>query len=370
MSTPLSSPPKRKPTTRSTKSKPGRVTAVIDLDLESSPVLRGVKRKSQSDSSSEPASKKMAEGQILDAIKGVKASVSAMENQLKTFTTKADLSCMVEEIKNVRDSVQVNSANIEKLFEMRQDDQDRLVKRVEEIVDGKLLREKKSKQSEKAASNLTAENELQFLKSRRSIRIWPVSELGCLDKNVRSFLKRYLKVPPEVADKLSFEHLERLDQMRRSKISHEVLVRFSTSQTRDVIKSYAPNLADAGGKAGLRLDIPDYLRGLFRQFEAHGADLREKYGSVRRAVRLDDVSRGLTMDVKLQDTNWHTITAEEIREVWNAKKKKKDNLAGLSGPSRAEKARILLKTNRKEDQQEESGDEKDDADFASFEEEN
>ena len=40
------------------------------------------------------------------------------------------------------------------------------------------------------------------------------------------------------------------------KVQKEVLVRFDNSQIRDTIHSYAPNLATAEGKAGLRLDIP------------------------------------------------------------------------------------------------------------------
>ena len=103
--------------------------------------------------------------------------------------------------------------------------------------------------------------------------------------------------------------------MRRSKIKDKVLVRFSNSQERDVAQSYATNLADAGGEAGLRLEIPDYLRRLFRLYEAHAAALRAKYGDVRRAVRFDDINKSLYMDVKLESTDWHRISAEEMRSI-------------------------------------------------------
>ena len=128
-----------------------------------------------------------------------------------------------------------------------------------------------------------------------------------------------------MAGSVQFEDLQRIDQARRSKVKKEVLIRFRNSQTRDLIQSYAPNLAAFDGTAGLRMEAPDFLRGLFRLFEAHGAALRAKYTSVKRSIRFDDVEMSLFMDVKLRSTQWHRITgapspcAPGLRERWHSR---------------------------------------------------
>ena len=117
-----------------------------------------------------------------------------------------------------------------------------------------------------------------------------------------------------------------------------MLVRFSTSQQRDVVQSYAANLASSQGKAGLRIDVPDKLRGLFRLFESH-------FGQIKRAVRFDDIEQSMYMDVKLEDTNWHRITAADIREVKARKKKSAPSTAALAAgnsSAEAERKKILL----------------------------
>ena len=286
MSTPKADPIQRH--TRSSTRKSSIPSTKQTVSASSSPVLRGKKRPiSGGDPGDEPANKKMSEDKILDAIKAVNTSVTSMEARMRSFTTKADLDVMVEEIKEVKEKVTVNSINIEKLFDLRKTDRDGLVKKVEEIVENKFQSEERQGSSTRGPSSVQAEKERQFLLCRRSIRIWPISEVGEMDAGVRNFLKRYLKVPEVMADGVELEHFERLAQPRRSKVHKEVLVRFANSQTRDTIQSFATNLAGTKGVAGLRMEIPDHLRGLFRLFESHGAALRTKYGQVRRSIRFD-----------------------------------------------------------------------------------
>lgn len=89
----------------------------------------------------------------------------------------------------------------------------------------------------------------------------------------------------------------------------------------------------------------DHLRGVFRQFESHAAALREIHGNVKRAVRFDDVNQSLIMDIKLDDTAWHRITAEEMANVTRQKKSglQKGFLSTTeSALARREKQLILL----------------------------
>ena len=253
----------------------------------------------------------MAEDKILDAIKNVSNSVTAMESRMKSFSTKDDIAGMVGELEEVKERVFVNSHNIEKLFDMRKTDQDNLLKKVEQIVDSR-MNDDGNRRTSRVSGGPNVEHQTQYLLCRRSMRIWPVSEVNELDKSVRDFFKRYLKISDNVVDDFDFEQLKRLAQPRRSKIHKEVLVRFRNAQARDVAQSYALNLAESAGNAGLRLEVPDHLRGLFRRFETHGAALRNKYGSVKRAVRFDDENMSLTMDVKLENTQWHRLSAQDV----------------------------------------------------------
>lgn len=154
-------------------------------------------------------------------------------------------------------------------------------------------------------------------------------------------------MPAEIIEGLTFEKVEKQSQTRRSKIQDEVLVMLETSQQRDVIQSFATNLAAVQGKAGMRLDIPDHLRGLFRLFEAHAAALRAEYGTVKRAIRFDDMNASLYMDVKLEDTEWHRITDEEMRTI--QEKNRTAPPPQKKQPSKTsveEKNRILMQSQR------------------------
>ena len=137
---------------------------------------------------------------------------------------------------------------------------------------------------------------------------------------------------------LNIEKLKTVSQARRSKITGEVLVVMRTSQQRDVVQSYAYNLAEANGRAGIRMDIPDFLRGLFRQFETHAVNLKAKYGPIKRAIRFDDLCCSLYMDVKLVDSDWHRITAKEMKKI----KPSNSTAPAPTANAAADKRRILL----------------------------
>ena len=281
-----------------------------EVNEGASPVLRGRKRKtSATREQSEPPSKRMADGEILAAINDVGKSVVAMEKQLKNCCTKEDLSAMTKEIKN---EVQRNTSRIDQLFEMRKSD----AKRVEQLVDKHIKSRKDAEQG--FASLSSAEESLQqdYLQSRRSVRLWPILAGNNVEEQVRSFFYQVLSVPSDVSKNVRIESAERIVQPRRSKITGEVLVWFGTAQDRDTIQSYAANLAGIDGKAGLRLDVPDHLRGVFRMFEVHATLLKKRYGSVKRSIKFDDLSQSFCMDVKLETTGWHRIDSTQIRKAF------------------------------------------------------
>ena len=234
MSTP-SSINTNKPTTRSSnKKRPSNDGA--------SPVLLTRKRKSSAGSlQEEPLPKRMADNQILEAINGIKTSMSAMEQQLKAAPTKADFGAMINEIKNVKETVIRNKDRIDTLFDLRKEDGALLSKRVEQLVASKFST------AQVRTGQANVDNQKQFLLSRRSVRLWTVQETECLEKGVRRFMTFFLKMPAEVVGSLSFQTIEKQGQSRRSKIQDEVLVRLQTSHQRDIVQSYASNLVSAQG---------------------------------------------------------------------------------------------------------------------------
>ena len=102
---------------------------------------------------------------------------------------------------------------------------------------------------------------------------------------------------------------------RPEKIRDEVLVTFTNVRIRDMVASYASNLANykkASSPINFRLEIPDYLRGVFRTLESHGHSMRERFGpGFRRHIKYDDSKKTLVMDVcKPNETKWIRVDHE------------------------------------------------------------
>ena len=70
-----------------------------------------------------------------------------------------------------------------------------------------------------------------------------------------------------------------------------------------MVQSYAHNLGDwvsRDGKpeAGLRMEIPDRMRGDFKQLEQYGHAMREKHGEgLKRHIKMDDAGMFLYIDL-------------------------------------------------------------------------
>ena len=286
-------------------------TSKVAAELSASPVLRGKKRRTSQEASDQPSPKRMATNEILAAINGVKRSVESMDKRLKNFCTKNDLRVLSDE---VSEGLQSNSSRISQLYDLRKSDAENLVQTVAKIVDDKLATCGKSSGSN-SLMPLEEEQERNYSVARRSVRLWPVTESSDEEKEVRAFLRKTLDMPVQVVDGLQIEKIARQQQPRRSRIHSEVLVRLTSHLSRDVIQSYAANLASSNGNAGIRLEIPEHLVGLFKRFEAHAAALREAHGQVKRSIRFDDTCRSLCMDVKLLNTGWHRIDKECLAQI-------------------------------------------------------
>ena len=152
-----------------------------------------------------------------------------------------------------------------------------------------------------------------------------------------------MKIPERITQSVVFQHLERIEQAKRSKISGEVLVRFVNTSTRNLFQSYAPNFSGMAGEAGIRLSVPDHLRGLFRMFEIHGGNLKQQYkDGLKRSIKLDDESQSIIMDVKLPgDDEWIRLTSEDVVQV--AKERNQENSAVHLSKQRTTKGERMRK---------------------------
>ena len=157
-----------------------------------------------------------------------------------------------------------------------------------------------------------------FLKARRSVRLWPVKPInGSLEQGVKAFCTDVLKILPEDWQHIRFRSTTAAVPMRRSQVTDEVICECDSSEQRDLIQSHARNLADYDGKAGVRMEVPDFLRGVFRLLQSHFLVLRKKHGhETKKAIKFSDEDRSLYMDIKLPASDtWHSVTAEHAREA-------------------------------------------------------
>lgn len=176
------------------------------------------------------------------------------------------------------------------------------------------------------AMPLNDDFEAKYLQCRRSVRLWPVdhSSEETLWAGVGEFFFDKLRIPKSNLPQETVEAIKRvMPGRRKQKIKNEVIVRFTTVQTRDMIVSYAPNLRDwrdqdgsAQNSTGLRLEIPDHLMSVFKTLERYGYYLKDKYKEgLRRHIRFDDFNYSLVLDYALPGEDvWERVDFETARE--------------------------------------------------------
>ena len=178
--------------------------------------------------------------------------------------------------------------------------------------------------------------------------LWPVDLAAEPGNAVRSFLEIVLEIPTTTVKSLNIERVDKLEQGRRSRIINEIRVVFSFSRERDLVQSFAANLAKVNGKAGIRMELPEHLRGLFKMFEVHGANLRAKFPGLKRSIKYDDSNQSLCMDVRLPNKNkWHRIGEMEMRNV--ARHHGVAVNSGAADPGEEEDRKLLLMTGQEEE---------------------
>ena len=214
----------------------------------------------------------------------------------------------------IRQELNVQAKGIEQLHKMREEDATRLPHQIAKVVDVRLAEMRAERTGILTLTGEETAKEIKFFQARKSMLIWPISECADLAAAIRTFMEKRLNMPASTIRSIEFEHIERVHQARRSRIKDEVMVRFSNTAERDITQSYAANLASQGGTAGIRMVIPEHLRGLFKLFEVHGGKMREKFGpNFKRSIKFDDPTQALIMDIKMPDElKWIRLHREDI----------------------------------------------------------
>ena len=162
----------------------------------------------------------------------------------------------------------------------------------------------------------------QYWAARKKLRCSPIDAGKSNDemlKNTYAFLQNVLDMPADELPDDCITGVKKVPGRKRDDTKKEVVITFVSVQMRDCVASYAPNLADWRGKtaarASLRLEIPDYLCGVFRVLERHAHQLKEQNSFFKRSIKYEDVNLTLVLDFCCSDGgSWQRVCYEEAAE--------------------------------------------------------
>lgn len=233
-----------------------------------------------------------------------KADIATLKSQISDLQRKDNVEEKVEEL--VRRTLDRRAAPTEKLTA----DFRRVENEVQKI---KTLQHVSKKDS-------TSQEERHYWWSRRAVRIWPV--VGTTNKELWTttgeFFFKTLEVPESYLSEDSVESVRQIFPAKtrtKGRITDEVRMLFKDVKTRDMVYSYAINLANKRDRAGMRLEVPGHLLGQFKTLERYGRQLKQEHGqNIKWHIKYDDPELSMFLNVKLGDEGWNKITFDTARE--------------------------------------------------------
>ena len=154
--------------------------------------------------------------------------------------------------------------------------------------------------------------EESYHRSRRSIKMWPISGES-LEDAVKVFLSTRLKFEDQrilMMGKLVVSRAKTRAAAERS----EVVVVFEDKDDRDAVKAAGFNLANQK-EAGMAIHVPGHLLDDFYALSSVGYSIKSNNeGTVKRAIKFDDSCLGLYLDICVND-NWKRVTPKEAKAV-------------------------------------------------------
>ena len=173
-----------------------------------------------------------------------------------------------------------------------------------------------------APTSSRADGDSWYWRARKCLKVFPIE--GKTDDELLFSLDQFvltkLRIPPGTFNRDDIGFIRRVKSLKRTKIPNEVVVSFNSTDARDLVQSYARNLADCvteAGKptAGLRMEIPERLIADFKALEQYGHALKSKHkNGFKRHIKLDDSCLGLYLDVFLpKQAKWIRVDVEHAR---------------------------------------------------------
>ena len=176
----------------------------------------------------------------------------------------------------------------------------------------------------------------RFNSARRSLRIWPVRGSSSRDiwQAAGEFIHTTLAIPAsEVSEGDILDIRSARTSRKGSFVREEVIVIFKEPEIRDLVSSYARNLAscfDANRNptAGLRTEVPFHLRSTFRMLEEHGRFLKSRYGNeLKWHIKFDDIRKTFLLNVRLPgNTEWERISSQFVMDNSSAQENGKEHI--------------------------------------------
>ena len=303
------------------------------LDFEEEDIDRTDNKRKRNSEGEEMASKqrKGEDGQPEPTNAEIMRAVNGIAGKLDELASKKDLDRVEKELHNkihekARETNQQIRTNARMIAEARNEmaEHKAAICKLQERVD---KQEGRTVMAQAGAAKRIEAQQGAFMRCRRSFRIWPVERTPgqAVEDSIRQFFKIKMRVPETFADEVNIDTIRQaVEQPARSKIRQEFIVTFADRESRDTVKSYARELAHFKGAAGLRLDIPDHLKGFHKVLEEHAYAMINLYGKdVKRNIKFDDRSENLMMDIRLPNSaRWHNITVKQALEARKIKEEK------------------------------------------------
>ena len=164
----------------------------------------------------------------------------------------------------------------------------------------------------------------EYLKARRSIRMWPVKGVteSELWGEAGEFLHRQLAMRADDVGQDDVEDVRRVAGERPvDGIRDEVIVVFKDPRKRVFAMAHSVNLAeyvDQTGRptAGTRLEVPEELGDTLRLLARFGTRLRARHGAgTKRHIKFDDYNGSMFANVKLPgDATWTRVSPSMARD--------------------------------------------------------
>ena len=198
---------------------------------------------------------------------------------------------------------------------------------------------------------------------RRSLRIRPVGAGNDMSV-LKAYLRDCLKISDQSIETLGLDRttVERVPFGPKSRHQKEMIVRFPTTEARDVVKASARNLASLGPDYGVRLEVPNHLKSAMQALSTVSFDIKQKHPGVRRNLLFDDSTQELVLDFCVAEGEaWRRVSSRQAKQARSRRKKGEAGgrdvgdceLNAILGHSGEEAGRALVEG----DEGDESGDE-------------